>query len=615
MALADLLMKMPPDVRQTLEDMVKQIQKSGSLSALQELYAMDYEREPVPIRTFLEDDYYLGSSVRNLHENWKTQFDDIFATDSTYTTLIFTGSIGCGKTTAAAVCLTRKLYELTCLKDPAEFYGLLPKSKIVFGLFNITMEKADDISEKMKQFIDASPYFREVCPRKSRPDDPIYIPSKNIEVSVGSLATHALGDNILAFVLDEANFYKKVKDADNPTEKTRAHQLVNEANTRLVSRFMKHGSTPGLVILISSRKFQSSFLDEKIDRVRTDPMEQNVTKVVEFALWQTKPASDFTGKHFDVLVGTEHYPSRVLEQDEVLPEDAEVVTVPEEYRQPFNDDADLALRDIAGISTVGSKAFFPVMDRIFQCLDSSRKHPFTKPVFSTPLGSNVKIESFFEERKLCRIVQSKWVPLVNPSVPRHVHLDLAYSEENLGFVMGHPCMTMDGKMGAYIDFMLRIVPPIKGEIELGTSIEFLKYLRAHGFMIEKITFDQFQSRMPIQLLIQAGFDAELLSVDLLHYVHLKTCINEKRISMYEYAPVLRELKSLQRDLEGGRPSHPQGEFDDVSDALAAVVSRCYNIQKSSVKKGKVSKDKVRIRGAVGPMVISSVGGVEQFRAL
>jgi hypothetical protein len=152
-------------------------------------------------------------------------------------------------------------------------------------------------------------------------------------------------------------------------------------------------------------------------------------KVVEFALWQTKNPDDFSGESFDVLVGSERYPSRVLEFEEIVEEeDAQVVQVPVEYLEQFISDPDLALRDIAGISTAGSTSFFPVKSRILDCVDPMRTHPFTRPVITIPLMSEQTIQEYFQERKLCHIVNSLWTPRVHPEVERHIHIDLAYSE-------------------------------------------------------------------------------------------------------------------------------------------------------------------------------------------
>lgn len=612
MAISDLISGMTPETRASLELMLKHFRKTGDASAIEELYAIDYDRVPVEIDQFLEDDYYLGGCVKGLAKAWRDELREIFAPDSPITTLFITGAIGAGKTTASAICLARKLYELSCLKDPAQFYGLLPRSKIVLGIYSVTLEKADDITTLLKMYLDTSPYFRENCPRKLRPDDPIFLPTKNLEVPVGSLATHALGDNVLGFVLDEANFYKKTKAADNPNETTRAHQLFNEAQNRIVSRFSKYGSTPGFVILISSRKFQSSFLDEKIEAAQTDQSMAKTTKVISLALWQAKNPDEFSGESFDVLVGTEQYASRVLEQDEIPPEGGHVVRVPEEYRMQFQADPDLALRDIAGVSTVGSRAFFPVMERLRACIDPSRQHPFTKPEFTIKFGKGSEISDFAIERLLCRIDHSEWIPIIHPEIERHVHLDLAYSQECIGFAMGHPSVTPNALEGMYLDIMLRIRSPTSGEIDLMAPIKFVRWLKSHGYKISHVSFDQFQSRLPIQLLLQAGFNASLLSVGLMHYNHLKTGFNERRIMMYEYAPLLDEASHLQRGADGDRPGHAPGFFDDVLDAVAAVYSRCNKIASASVKKGTTAKDKVIFAGIGdrGPVMMRSGSDLE-----
>lgn len=617
MNLTEELSKLKPQTRKALEQVIKHIQTTDSLDIIDSLYFMDYEREVVSPRQFLEDDYYLGKSVKNLSETWKEVFDEIFAPQSQITTAVLTGSIGCGKTTFAAACFARKLYELTCLNDPAAFHGLLPKSKIIFGIYNITLDKADDATSLIEQYVNDSPYFQEECPLRTRPRYPLNFPSKRLEIATGSLGSHALGDNVLGFILDECNFHKKVKNADAASEKTRAHQLFNEARTRLVSRFARGGRVPGLIVLISSRKFQSSFLDEFIEKVREEPDLQRTTKIVELALWQTKNPADFSGEWFDTLVGTEHYASQVLEEDEVVPDGGEVVKVPIEYHEEFIMDPDLGLRDIAGVSTAGSTAYFPVKQQLLNCVDPHRTHPFTKPVISIPLMSGRTIAEFFQERKLCRIEHSAWTPLIHPNVERHIHVDLAYSEECIGVTMGHPYTMMDERFGVYIDMMLRIKPPSKGELELGSVIEFIKLLRGtYQFKIKKVTFDQFQSRMPIQLLVQAGFAAELIPVGLIHFNHLKTCFREHRINMYEYGPMLEEAEGLQKDPDGGRPHHRPNELDDVLDSLAATVSSCYNIPTARTKSGKVKQDRVMLpQNTMGPLIVgvNSDHNQEEFR--
>jgi len=558
-----------------LENIVGGISKMPYIEELSEL--KDY------LLSFLKNDFVLSKVKTKENKKEKVRVYDL-SIPKTHS-FVSNGFIS-HNTTFGSICQARKLYELSCLKSPSEFYGLLKNSKIVFGIYNVTLTKADDISELIKKYVDESPYFKQLFPRKTRPDDPIYFPSKNIEVVTGSLSTHALGDSILSFVIDEANFYKKSR-TDNPNEMTRAHQLFNEANTRLVSRYMKRGKTPGLITIISSKKFQSSFVDKLIDQYKANPETAETVKVIDIPLWKAKNPADFCGKTFKVLVGTEYYGSRILEPDEVVPFGGRVVSVPIEYFQQFVQDTDLALRDIAGVSTKGSSNFFPVKERILQCMDKTRKHPFSITEVTLPfkVADSINIyNEFFLEKEMIKIVQSTKVPIVHPGVRRNVHIDIAYKEECLGITMAHPFQLNDGRLGVYIDFMLRVKAPVSGEIDLQAPIQFLKDLRSAGFSFGTVTFDQYQSRLPIQQLLQAGFQAELLSIGISHFTHLRKCFNEGRISMYEYYPLLEEIEHFLKDPDGGRPHHDEGFFDDVLDSLASVVSRCYNIESTTKKK-------------------------------
>jgi len=563
-----------------------ELSATGESETLEQLWAADYERKPVSIREFIENEYYIGEHVKDLSENWKKELEVIFDPLSRKYVLIFTGSIGCGKSTAAAICQCYKLYELSCLKEPAKFYGLLPGTTIVFGIYSLTLDKADDTVGLMKQYIDTSPYFKEHMPRKPLKST-FEFPSKNIEVSVGSLENHALGDSILSFSIDEANFHKKAKSAD-PAEKTRAYQLYNQARIRLASRFMRFGKVPGLIILISSKKFQSSFIDERIRDANEKPEIAEITHVVSFALWQTKRPQDFSGKTFDVLVGNEYYNSRVLEDDEVVPTGCDVVSAPIEYLELFIADADLALRDIAGVSTVGSSAYFPVKQRIMDCIDS-RVHPFTKEVVYLPFGENLKLSEFVNVTALTKIAQSVRIPKVRPNILRYLHIDIAYTEENVGITMAHPFLMPDNQYGAYIDFMLQVRPPVIGEIDLPALVEFVVFLRSIGFNISKVSFDQYQSRTLIQLLKQQGFESEVIPGELANYTHLKALFNSGRVQMYEYQPLLDEIDTLEKDPDGGRPHHNAYGTDDLLDSLTSVVAQCFHIHEKKKKSTTIDR--------------------------
>lgn len=93
MSISDLLNGMTPETRVSLEQMLKQVRKTGDMSSLDALYAIDYDRVPVDPLQFVEDEYYLGTSQKGLAPRWKQEFCEIFAPDSQITTIITTGCI------------------------------------------------------------------------------------------------------------------------------------------------------------------------------------------------------------------------------------------------------------------------------------------------------------------------------------------------------------------------------------------------------------------------------------------------------------------------------------------------------------------------------------------
>ena len=585
---------------------VARMKKSGELYgnlSYQELYFLDYDRQPVDIIKFVESDYYFGRHTSKLSVVWKDVLSEVFAPDSQISTLILTGPIGNGKTTVATIAMGYTIYQLTCLKDPANFYELLPGSRIMLGCFNITLKKSDVGYDMLKGWIDGSPYFQKDCKRKKRPDEPIEFPSKNVRYDVGSLAEHALGENMFGFMMDEANFFKKAQD---PNEKSRAHKLFNNARTRLVQRFQMHGRIPGIIVLISSKQRESSFLEEQLELIRGDADYAKTVKIASPSVWQVRP-DRFSGDMFRVAIGDHRRPSRILEEDEIEL-DQRVTEMPVEYLVQTRDDIDRSLMDLAGIATTGSFKFFRNVPAMHECVDKNRWHPFgsdelsniSMDVKGTGPKSGANIIDQFDVRRMCSIVNSRWVPLLNTSAPRVAHIDLGLTHDCAGLAVGHVGFDENNMYKVVIDFMIRIRAKQGQEIDLGKIVDFFVDLRKHGYRFEMISFDQFQSRLAIQQLTKHGFRSGLLSIKLEPYELMRKLMLESRISYYKYLPLITEATALREGDFGKRPNHPEGGSDDVCDAVAGVVHHCSGLQEPK-------KENRHLRGAFGTAPLLVVG--------
>lgn len=117
---------------------------------------------PATIHEFLHEKKYLGNALYDqegrftLFPYWEEKLEEVFpdAYTTRYNTLVFTGSIGIGKSTIAVICLLYLLHRLLCLKDPYLYYGLQPIDKISISLINITLDAAKGVAlDKMNQMI------------------------------------------------------------------------------------------------------------------------------------------------------------------------------------------------------------------------------------------------------------------------------------------------------------------------------------------------------------------------------------------------------------------------------------------------------------------------------
>lgn len=599
------------------------------------LWEVDYHTKPVDIETFIHDPYYLGKVASELHPKWKEDLYRVFGVGSPIFEWILTGAIGIGKTTLASIGLSRKLYEMSCLRDPPSYYGLLPESLIVFGIYSITKHQVADTGYFMvKGMIDTSPYFRLDFPRHMKIDSVVdFGPTtgKKIKVIPGSQELHALGLDLFSFLMDEVNFMRVKDDKEAGVQRGQAYSIYNATYTRLQSRFIRPGGTlPGMMFLLSSRNAETSFLEEHLNEVKNSGS-SHATHVSDYALWEVKPAHKFTLPRFKVEVGDRTARSRLLTKARLVEtgpnstkldisgEDpprkgSRVVEVPGEFFVPFTKDIDQALRDIAGVATFNLSPLIGDRQSIYDAQNPDMQHPFSSETLVVSIDDDVQIAQLLDIRKIARVVRSRWTPLLNPTHPRFIHVDIGLRSDAYGFAMGHVAgikkvTHLDVETGLesveespviVIDLMFRAKAPPGSEVELLKGVTFIRYL-SRIFPIAKVTYDGFQSASAIQMLNRGsrravvkpgaapirdrrGIEAGTQSVDRDEeaYLMLRSAHFERRIVMYPYQPYEDEVLDLQRDVSEGRVDHPTKSSKggpgskDVTDAVAGVVYLCMN---------------------------------------
>jgi len=284
--------------------------------------------------------------------------------------------------------------------------------------------------------------------------------------------------------IDEINFMAVVENSKSSSDGGTYDQAIELYNTiarRRKSRFMKDGSMPGLLCLVSSKRTPGQFTDKKEEEAKTNPS----IYVYNKRMWDIKPDS-FCGDKFRVFVGDDTRKPRVyLEGESVaLSEVGYIDHIPTEFLPEFKDDITKALRDIAGRSTLAVSPFMPDTERVVQNFGKRRS-----------LCTQNKVD--FVEYKT-EIIPSR---INNLGDKRFCHLDLALRGDSAGVVIGHIPRFISVDRGnntserlpvIEIDMAVEVSVPRGGEIEFSNIRRLLYRLRELGLPIHWVTLDSYQ---------------------------------------------------------------------------------------------------------------------------
>lgn len=542
--------------------------KLRDLKAVKSVTATKFE--PVPLRTFVEDPYFLNMEgvlypvVLDCTEEMN---------NGLYQETVLTGAIGTGKTTIALVSTAYQLYLLSSYYNPQEIFGLDPSSEIVFIFqsLNATLAKSVDFA-RFKSMIEKSPYFAENFAFNKDILSELQFPNRIIVKPVSGAETGAIGQNVIGGIIDEMNFMSIVENSKSSVDGgtyDQAIALYNSIARRRKSRFMAQGKLPGLLCLVSSKRYPGQFTDTKEEEsLREIELTGKTTiYVYDKKTWDIKPAGSFSGNWFTIFIGDGGRKPRILAPDEEvdLVDDHLLMQIPEEYRMEFEKDMMNSLRDIAGISTLATHPFIVERDKITSSVRQDHL-----------LFGRDKVD--FVDTKLEILVKN----IIKPELPRFVHIDLAVTGDSAGLAIG----TVTGfslsetspdatelMPDIWIDGTLEVNPPKGGEIQFHKIREVLYALKKAGMNIKWVTFDTFQSVDSIQLLRQAGFVVGTQSVDVTThpYDFTKNALYSGRVSLPEHKKLMVELASLEKDTKKNKIDHPPHGSKDVSDALAGVI--------------------------------------------
>lgn len=483
--------------------------------------------------------------------------------------------------TIAVIVILYQLYKLMCLKNPYTHYKIQEIDTITVAFMNITKDAAASVAwSKCQNMLKKSKWFMDRG-TLSKGDDPQWKPPRGIELIYGSQSRHIIGRAVFACFFDEISF---IPNQDVEAQKRKAKDLVQTAAARMQSRFMKGEKNPTILMLASSKRTEQSYLETFIEQKKRN--ESKTTLIVDEPQWVIRTDKDSSRK-FKVAIGnkflnSELLPLNISDNDLKIYRDKgfKILEVPMGYYENFLEDIDIALTDIAGISTTNLSRYISGQ-RIAEIKKPSLKNPFVKDVIE--VGNNPKDYSQYWD-----YFNMDYVDKSLMHKPLYIHMDMSVSGDKTGIAgvwiigksppkEGHP----ESKDLYYrLVFSVSVKAPKGYQISFEKNRQFIYWLREQGFSIKGITTDTFQSVDTGQSLTAKGFNYEPLSVDRVDtdhickpYQYLKSTIYEERLEMYDSVLLTEELIGLERDNNSGKIDHsPSGiNSKDSADALCGAI--------------------------------------------
>lgn len=435
----------------------------------------------------------------------------------------------------------------------------LSNEDVLFGITNIKIKTINKITlPKSKQYydiIDSTPHHNFV-----------------IATNTGGVVSHNCSFE------DEISFQP---NQDLEKQKEKAKLLVSSIEARMKSRYMKGEKLPTLHLLASSKRTEQSFLETWIETKKKN--ESKTTLIVDEPQWVIRTDKDSPRK-FVVAVGNKFLENEVLPLD-VREEDLQIyrdkgyqlMYVPMGYYENFLDDLDIALTDIAGISTSNAMNYISGV-RWSNVRNNEIKNPFTKEVLE--VGNDPKDKTqyydFFDFSQLPKNMLAK---------PLYVHLDMSISGDKTGIAgvwikgkkpqkEGEP---PSQELFYRVAFSVAIKAPKGRQISFEKNRQFIYWLREQGLNVKGVSSDSFQSADLGQTLNARGYNYSTISVDRVKdgkcepYQVFKSAIYEERIEIYPTKLLTEEIIGLVRDGNGKIDHSPAGVNCLTGDTLISLV--------------------------------------------
>jgi hypothetical protein len=541
----------------------------------------------VPIETWVNSEYYLGQESRALFPYWKERIIEYF-NDSERRDLVLSGSSRGGKTTAAAVIVTRIIYESGGFKNFPMLFGLSPTTLPKIICFSYSKGKASSqLIDRIIRILDQAPFFQQKQ-YKRRPVNS-FISFPWIEIISGSQIEHSIGEDLLGAVLDEASL-RNVSKGDVIKN---AQMLFTEIRMRSTATFSVGGNWAGFSILIATAGETSSFTDS---RIRQAEQPNSGIRAVISATYDVRPET-YSRNRFRVYAGDNDIPPFIVDEADDATmvainakgyslehyleiNKSKVVRPPENIRKFYQEDIIYALQQLSGISISSiENNLFSSLSNVNSVFTTDFQYPS-----SLFMVDNIPNIGIYDPLSPTDLIDMNKINVHYEGEPVFGHIDLStiYDRTGIAFMFYNE---ESGRIESlYVSALYHDRRIRDNQISQDKILELIQFLMENGVNIQYVSFDTYSSPSLIQklrLLYGTAFCGKLSVEEATPYLELLSLAKRGKVACYEYPLLRRELQQLVYNRVEGKVDHPHNPTStptsdpvyskDVSDALCGAV--------------------------------------------
>jgi hypothetical protein len=560
-------------------------------------------RTPVTIDEFVESKEFLAGVEYDiwptLREELRMMNPDVLIGEQPIHLNLLGGATGWGKSHLSTGTLAYQTYLLTCYEQPQRLFGLTPMTTIVGMLQSVSPTITKRVLyQPFRKMFTGMRYTQKWVGWNDKLESLLELEGNIQIVPTAASLQSLLGQAVFAAILDEVNFMAIIEDSKQVPGAQgmggyydQAEEVFSNIERRRQRSFTTKGVSIGSISAVSSTRYKNDFLDRKIDEMEriyeeerhgANPIPKNFITLRYSQFAKNPRFADGGYATFDLLVGTDEYGSRVLEDWEKpgvhFPADATIYKVPMPYKVQFKKNPDAALRDVIGISTDAITPFFRRKNKITDAIQRGEERglkPWVKQ------DEWVLAEDDFPE----------WIIDNLPGErvrdrPHFAHVDLSKNKDRCGIGIvrhdGWINQESDVEPGTFevlpkltVVAAIGIQPDVMNEIDIARVRQFVLSLTRHGVNLQSLTFDGFGSAESIQITRKFGVHSDVVSVDrgTAPYEAARDILYQDRLDIQPGCELLKyEWQTVEHFPIKNKVDHPPRGTKDVSDGVVGAIN-------------------------------------------